>query len=231
MAAYQKKLIAKLHAGVGTHFDGTAGAKSLYLYDDDNKPQPRGMFDLSEEYSDQNPNCPEEPVILTGSRKFKAYDCDRSVFAGNKDGFDPNSSCYNLGNVYYDKTVQQCLQAIDPALTDAVIGFLPGTVHIAEYYDFESELSTINPSGRSVFAPMQNSGSVLRQKVDVGSSTIGIPFVVDLQIVYAECEGLGGTVTYTWKKTFDLCKVPQGAFCSTYNYCTLWNVDCGTVTC
>lgn len=231
MAAFQKKLITKLHAGVGTSYDGVAGAIPLYLYDDENKPQPKGLFSLENEYSKQNPNCPEQPLLLTGSDKFKAYQFDSNVYRGNVDGFDPSASSYNLNNIYFDRTVQQCLETIDPALTNGVISFLPGTVHVAEYYDFESAYSAVNPSGRSIFSPMQSSGSVLRQKVDVGTPTIGIPFVVDLQVIYNECEGLGGTVTYTWKKSFDLCKIPQTAFCSTYNYCNLWNVDCGTIVC
>ena len=228
---YQKKLVEKMHAGVGTHYDGTTTTAPLNIYDDNFKPQPRGMFHLQNEYSKQNPNCAEQPILITGSEKFNSYNCDASVFRGNLDGFDPNMSCYNLGNVYFDRQVQQDLLAIDPALTDGVIAFLPGTYTIAEYYDFESTQTMINPAGRSIFAPMQNSGSVLRQKVDIGSSTLGFPLVVDMQIVYKECEGLGGTVTYRMKKTFDLCQIPQGAFCSTYNYSTLWNVECGTVTC
>ena len=231
MAAYQKKLIEKMYAGVGTSYNGTTGALPLNIFDASGKPQPMGLFSLQNEYSKQNPNCPDQPIILTGSEKFNAYQCASNVFRGNTDGYDPNSSCYNINNVYFDRTVQQCLATLDPELTNGVLAFLPGSVHVAHYYDFESEYSSVNPAGRSVFAPMQSSGSVLRQKVDVGTPTLGIPFVVDLQIIYKECEGLGGTITYKWRKCFDLCKIPQGAFCSTYNYCTLWNVDCVDTDC
>lgn len=227
---YQEILVTKMRAGVGTSFAGVAGTQDLFLYDDNNKPQPKGLFALANEYNKQNPNGIDKPYMLTGADKFLAYQYDANVFKGNVDGFDPATTAFQLGSTYFDRTVQTTLEGIDPLLTNAALTWLKGSVTIAEWFQFESELTQVTPDGRTIFAPMQNDGNILRQKVDVGTPTVGIPFVVDLQIHYDSCK-IGGQVTYTWNKSFDLCKIPQGAFCSTYNYCNLWNIGCGTVVC
>lgn len=226
----QKKVITKLHAGVGTSYDGVIGAQDLNLFTGgaQAKPNPMGWFPFNNEYSKQNPNCDETPYIISGSAKLQAYECSKTVFAGNTDGFDPNKSCFTSDRVYFDRTVQECLSTIDPALTNGAIAFLPGAVHIAEWFKYDNPNHIVTPTGRPIFAPMQSTGTLLRQRVDVGTPILGFPLEVDLQIQYVECDN---KVMYRMWKPFEVCKLPQEAFCGTYNYCTLWNIACADTDC
>ena len=229
MAQFQKKLITKMHTNVGAYADTTVATKDLLLFTSGQaKPQPMGWNSLINEYSQQSPNSPEMPVILSGAEKMQAYSYASNVFSGNVDGFDANKG-YTAGtDLYFDRAVQTTLVGIDALLTSAVLAFMPGSVTIAEWFKFDNPIHAVNPNGRSVYAPVQSSGLITRQKVDVGTPTLGIPFEVDLQIEYRECDN---KVVYKWRKDFDLCHIPQGAFCSTFNYTTLWNIDCGDVDC
>ena len=229
MKQYQDKLVTKMHTNVGAYADGTTLTKDLLLFTSGQaKPQPMGWNTLVNEYSQQSPVSGETPYVISGAEKMQAYQYASSVFSGNVDGFDPNKASSTGANIYFDRAVQPVLAGIDALLTSAVLAFLPGSVTIAEWFKFDNPNHAVNPNGRSVYAPVQSSGTITRQKVDLGTPTLGIPFVVDLQIEYRECDN---KVVYKWRKDFDLCHLPQSAFCSTFNYTTLWNIDCGDVDC
>ena len=229
LAQYQKKLVTKMHTNVGAYADGTTATKDLLLFTSGQaKPQPMGWHSLINEYSKQSPVSGETPYVISGAEKLQAYQYASSVFSGNVDGYDPNKATSNGANIYFDRAVQPVLEGIDALLTSGVLAFMPGSVTIAEFFKFENPIYAVNPNGRSVYAPVQSSGTITRQKVDVGTPTLGIPFVVDMQIEYRECDN---KVVYKWRKDFDLCHLPQTAFASTFNYTTLWNIDCGDVDC
>lgn len=230
---YQNKLIKSLLAGVGTSYAGTAGALTLPLFTDDAKPQPSGLTLIQSEYGKQAPNCDRDPILISGSDKLNHYLCGSRLFAGNTDGFDPNKACFQLDNIYFDRAVQKCLQEADPSLKSPVLSLLPGAVRILEWYCYDNPLFQQSASGRQVFAPLQSSGTVLKQKVDIGTSLIGRPFTVDMLMHVVECHKKGFKVIVKMRKDFDLFKIPQDKFCpdATYNYCNLWDIACQTMDC
>lgn len=230
---YQNKLIKALFAGVGTSYAGTAGALTLPLFDDAAKPQPAGLTLVQSEYSKQSPNCERDPILISGSDKLMHYLCAQRLYAGNTDGFDPNKSCFQLNNMYFDRSVQKCLQEADPSLKSPVLALLPGSVRILEWYCYDMPLYTETNSGRLSFAPVQSSGTVLKQKVDIGTGLIGRPFLVDMLMHLVECHEKGYKVIVKMRKDFGFFKIPQDKFCpdATYNYCTLWDIACQTMDC
>ena len=229
-----------LAAGVGLPAcpDGVAGESTLTtpinlpLFNAAGKPQPMGAFPLLNQYEDMGVGG-IRPYMVSGSSKFAAYQMAGGVFAGNVDGFDPNRGIDF--NPYRDRKIVDAVTAAGGTATNPVISWLPGAVQFLEWFEFETEYTQIGPSGRVTWAPVQASGTMTRQKVDIGTPFNGTPLIVDMQIRYDECDGVGGRIHYHIKKCFDLWKIPQAAFnadCNQcHNYCLLSDIVCEDVTC
>lgn len=234
-AQYSAKLGEKLAAGVGTTYDGEA-FKKLKLFKEDKdgclQLQPLGLAALGKEYMKQSPNCTDSPIIITGSEKIYDYNyaATNGIFNNT---MTQGANAKPLGsNIYYDPALAALLAA-SPAGVEGAVAFLPGSVSLLEHFKFDNPLFEKTPGGRVIYAPSFVGTKLVRQRVDVGTPILGVPFEVDLQIEYLECEGDAGMVVYKWKKSFDLFKIPQGAFCpdKEFNFCTLWSVVCEPYTC
>lgn len=234
-ATFSKKLAEKLATGVGTSYDGETYLK-LKLFCEDLKGklelQPQGTYAIKQEILKQAPNCVESPIIVTGSEKVAAY--QHFAAGGFFDGTQTaGQNASALGdNIYYDPVMAEALSDSKVGC-DGAVSFIPGSISLLEWYCFDNPNYSTTPNGRVSWAPQFVGQKLVRQKVDIGTPILGVPFVVDLQIQYDECAGKGGAVTYKWRKCFDLFKLPQEAFCegSTYNFCNLWEVVCEPYTC
>ena len=120
-----------------------------------------------------------------------------------------------------------------PVGCDGAVSFLPGALHLLEWFCFDNEEFSTSPGNRVIYEPSFVGNSLVRQRIDLGTPILGVPFWVDMEIRYDECKGKGGTVTYKWRKSFGLFKTPQEAFCqnATWNHCNLWKVSCAPYTC
>lgn len=231
---YTKKLLTKVAAGVGKTYDG-ADVIELKLFKEDKDGcislQPMGAYRMKQEAMRQSPNCPFSPVSITGSEKFDAYNemINGGYFAGT------NTTAQNatqLQGFVYDPCVAEILKDT-PATCEGALHFLPGSISLLEWYCFDNANYAVTPGGRIAWAPQFMGNKILRQKVDVGTEILGVPFTVDLEMFYDECDTKGGSVTVRWRKCFDVFKIPQEAFCpgTEYNHCFLSNIICDAYTC
>lgn len=235
---YNSALTTELAASVGSTYYEPAGVLTsvtpaeLKLFRLDasgaSVPQPMAIYDLVHEYERQNPAGGRQPVIIGGTKALGAFQMGNDVFRGNTDGLDAGNITNPLRNIYMD---WQLPTIVPPAVAaNPVLSFLPGSIELVEFWEFDNDEKMIADDGRITWAPVQASGTLIRQKVDVGTPVIGRPFVVDMQIKYDECTN---QVTYTMRKDFGLFKIPQAAFCAgtTWNYNMLWNVTCDAYNC
>ncbi len=200
-AQYSKILGEKIVAGAGKSYDGEDFLK-LKLFCEDLKGklelQPQGTYAIKQEYMKQSPNCAENPVIITGSEKVAAYDymASNGVYNGTN---TPGANARPLpNNIYFDPAIASALGST-PTGCDGAVSFLPGSVSLLEWFCFDNPNFAATPGGRVAWAPQFVGTRIVKQKVDVGTSVLGVPFVVDLMIIYDECAGKAGTVTYKWK--------------------------------
>lgn len=233
MREYQRGLVETIYAGSGTSYDGVNSntvPKKLKLFDSQARPQPTGLFSLDNEFADQAPNAGLKPVLLSGSDKLRNAGDHFSLFRTNQDGRDiSNAPNLMLPEVNYDRDVARIFQANGIANgTEWVMSWLPGAFDVLEWFNFDQPLLEQTPGGRHIYAPVQNSGTLLRQKIDWGTPIIGRPFIADTLIRYDECTN---RVHYTLEKWYDVWKIPANAFCSTYNYCLTWDIVCEDFVC
>lgn len=235
-AKYNRKLSEKLIAAAGSEFGGATPTSAtpldlkLFFTNPANgalTPQPMGLTDLNYQYQRMAPDLGLAPVIVTGSRKMQAFSTAGQLFRGNTDGFDASNT--TLGGVYLDWSLTNVAAAAGSTATDPTISFLPGSIDLVEYKRYDSPNRQI-VDGRTVWAPTQATGTLIRQRVDVGTAILGRVFEVDMQIKYDECTN---EVTYTLRKDFDLWTIPQDAFCAgdLHNYILMWNIACGAYDC
>lgn len=240
--SYNDKLLTKAYAGIGNYYTDAGGtpvnsltnprALKLFTGTAPARPQPMGLFPIIEQYQRMGVG-DKTPVVIGGSAKFRAWQFSQGIYEGNLDGFD-SSKAIGL-NLYTDYRVDPIGNAGTIAGTERAITFTPGAMSVLEWFQFDNPLKEITQSGRSVFAPVQASNTLVRQKIDLGSAYNGRPFIVDMQIKYNECSVNGPTISYKFRKDFDLWKIPQDAFqaaCNqAHNYCLLWDISCADVDC
>lgn len=235
-AQYNEKLASKMVAAAGVSYNGVETAinpLALKIFTDscgELKPQPMGFFALSAEYDNQAPNRNVNPVVITGSQMFKAYDFSKPLYEGNDQGRDSNRT--TMEGIYYDPAFAKVLQG--GSTNNPAFSFLPGSLHLLEYFDFGRDgYKGTRIGGGSFFDGMVKQEKMVRTVMDIGTNTIGVPFLVDAQIRYDECAGKYGTVTYKFKKTFDLYNTNQAAMCpdKPFNYKLLWDVQCAPFGC
>jgi hypothetical protein len=237
--SYNDKLAAKMLAAVGNYYTDAGGTPVSSLTTPDTlplfsstapiKPQPMAMFDVSYQY--ERMGVSDRPIyMIGGSKKFQAFMHSQRIFNGNLDGHD-SSKVENI-NMYKDWRLDPIAAGAGIAGTERLITFVPGSVSVCHWYEFDNVAKAVSPTGRQIFAPVQASGTLVRQKVDLGSVFFGREFIVDMEIKYDEC---GNTITYTMRKDFDLWKIPQGAFSTqcnqAHNYLLMWNLDCADYVC
>lgn len=182
-------------------------------------PQPAAVTDIYNQYERMG-FVGTSPIVLSGARAVRSFVQAGQLFAGNDWGFDPNR-VEVTSNIYQD---YQLATAIDPLVADnPVITLMPGTFELVHFYEYDTEYRN-TANGRVSWAPVQASGRVVRQKVDLGPA-IGInrPFIVDQQLIYDE---VCNSVEVMWILRYDIWNMPQGAFCDgdSYNGKLLWNV-------
>ena len=239
---YNRKLTTLLAASVGGKYiadqagdplaDVTtavtpAKLKLFHTVNGQSVPQPMGIYDLTYQYQRMAPDMPRTPVLINGSKALGAYAEGRRIFGGNVDGLDPNDGS-PLSNVYTDWQMPDVLSGSPAA--NPLISFLPGSLELLEFFEFDNPEQVLSQSGRVTWAPVQSSGTLVRQKVDIGTAVLGRPFIVDLQIRYDECTN---RVHYKMRKDFGLFNIPAGAFCSgaNWNYKLLWDIVCEAYDC
>lgn len=240
-ADYNKQLASMVAASSGKLYDGSDFAKlKLFCPDVASSKlelQPYGLYALEREYNRQSPNCSMEDVMfITGSEKFRAYDYAASMGVFNNT-LSQGQNASPLGDRFvYDPVMAQALDT-SSAGKEGAIAFAKGSLSILEWFVFENDNYKTDSSGRVSWAPAQNGNTLVRQKVDVGTPILGVPFVVDLQMQYNECSVLGGSISYKMKKNFGLFKTPQEAFCTPtgatdnqFNFITMWQVANEAVT-
>lgn len=235
---FNRKVAAKLVARAGSTFAGTDATSvtpaKLKLFkplaDGSSVPQPTGLYDLSYDYMRMNPMGGQQPVLIGSTKAIGAFSATSGLYDGNVDGLDVNDFRNNLSGAYMDYSLPTTL-AGSPAL-NPIISFLPGAVELVEFYRFDNPSHRIVDGGRVVWLPepIRGSGTMLRQKVDIGTPVIGRPFIVDMQVRYDECTN---TISYKMRKEFDIWTIPQDAFCegTTWNYIQLWDAVCEAYNC
>jgi hypothetical protein len=237
--SYNDKLAAKLLAAAGNYYtdsgdvpvNSLTAPKNLPLFSSTApiKPQPMGLFDVTYEYERMGMG-DKQVYMIGGSKKFQAFMHSQRIFNGNLDGND--SSRVESVNMYKDWRLDPIATANAIAGTERMLTFVPGSVSVCHWYEFDNVAKAHSPTGRQIFAPVQASGTLVRQKVDLGSVFFGREFIVDMEIKLDECNNV---ITYTLRKDFDLWKIPQGAFntaCNqAHNYILLWNLDCADYVC
>lgn len=235
---YNRELATQLAAGVGSTFyepngvltSVTPAPLKLHRLNSDGAsvPQPQALHDLVHEYERQAPGGSRQPVLIGGTKAIGSFQTSSTLYRGNVDGLDVSNITNPLGNIYMD---WQLPTIVPPAVAaNPIISFLPGSIELVEFWEFDNDEKSIGDNGRIVWAPVQASGTLTRQKVDVGTPILGRPFIVDMQIKFDECTN---QVTYTMRKDFGLFKIPQAAFCpgTTWNYCLLWDSICAPYDC
>lgn len=225
---YNSKMSGLVAASVGTDYTGATDTattplslKLIYTNPENGTymPQPAAVTDIFNQYERMG-FMGVSPIVISGSRAIRTFLQTQQLFAGNDWGFDPNRMDLP-SNVYQD---YQLATTIDGLVAEnPVITLAPGTFDLVEFYKFDTDYHATE-NGRVIWAPVQSSGRIVRQKVDLGPA-IGInrPFIVDQQIKYDEdCNA----VEIRWRKDFGFWTMPQGAFCAgdSYNGKLLWNV-------
>lgn len=237
---YNKRLAEQLAAKVGNYFahDGETAVNSatnpqtlkVLTAGAPVQPQPMGFFPVVNQY-DRMGVMGRTLYGVGGSDKMRAYQFAKPIFAGNTDGADANRKMDPV-DLYFDNMMESYLDTQAVAGTDRFITWVAGAVSVLEWFDFEGPIKTITPSGRNVFAPAQASGTLVRQKIDLGTAMGDRPFVVDMQIEYRECDN---KVVHKFRKDFDLWQIPDDAFQTAchqaHNYLLLWQIGCGDFDC
>ena len=234
---YNRKLTSSLAAHAGSPYGGAAADLTatsplpLKIFrqgtDGASIPQPMGLQDLVYQYQRMAPDSAANPVLIGGTKGLGAYQMGGQIYAGNMEGADPNKGSNALAGVYLD---WQMPSVITPAVaSNPILSFMPGAVELVEFFRYDNPNKRL-VNERVVWAPVKASGTLVRQKVDVGSAILGRPFEIDMQIYYDEC---ANAVTYTMRKDFDLFYIPQDAFCpgTNWNYIMLWNAVCAPYAC
>ena len=237
-------LAAQLAAAVGNYaslsgaatVDSAANPKTLNLLSDTAPvhPQPLAWYPLHREYEDMGIT-DRTPYVVGGSLYFRSFNWanDVGIFAGNVDGWDPNKQISLNG--YVDRRFDTTLTAAGVAGQDRIISFVAGSVANINWFKYETPMleSAIAAIGseRTVYAPLQNSGTIVRQKVDVGSVLFGSPYEVDMFIQYNECTN---KINVRMKRYYDLWHIPDDAFVAAcdqaHNYLLLWSTDSGDLS-
>lgn len=232
---YQRQLFTAIASGAGKTHDGK-DCLSVPLFCNDEKGklslQPEGMYALKNEFKEQSPKCSDEPIIITGSKKLDAYNylSQQGLYAGT------TTTAANAGplsgNYYYDPEAAEIMNTLF-SKPDGGIAFLPDSLSVLEWYCFENANNQLMPGGRLAWEPTFVGSNVVRQKMDIGTPTIGIPFIVDALGYYEECSGKSGKVIWKFQKLFDVFKTPQEAICpgATHNYCVPIEISCESFSC
>ena len=197
----------------------TAGAPIL--------PQPMGWFPVANQYERMGV-MGQSVYGVGGNDLLRAYQFAQPIMAGNTDGNDPAKKSSGVKD-YFDPLFDSLNSAI--AGTKRFVTWAAGSIALLEWYRFEGD-KIVTPGGRNIFAPAQHSGTLVRQKIDLGSVFTPRSFVVDMQIEYRECDN---EVVYKFRKDYDLWNIPEAAFITAchqqHNYILLWDVACGDFTC
>lgn len=236
---YNRKLTTMLNAKAGTVYGETDDTQttnlapaSLKLFkplpDGSSAPQPMGLNEMLYQYQRMAPSGAAMPVMVGDSKALSAFNFAQPLYGGNEDGLDINNVGNSIRGTYLDWSITSTL-AGGPAL-NPVLSFLPGSIELVEFFRFDNPNDNIGPDGRITWAPVQASGTLTRQRVDVGTPILGRRFDVDLQIHFDECTN---TVSYKMRKEFDLFNIPQAAFCTDayWNYIMLWDITCEAYNC
>jgi hypothetical protein len=233
---YNDILAANLVGEVGEDFAGNNTAlfpKPLkLLFENANgqiQPQPMGLFSIDQEYDYQAPHRTVNPVIVTSSQKFRAYLYAQGIYAGNDEGAD--GSRKSMPNVFYDPALLDAVTAAGGPTTAPAISWLPGSLSLLKWYDYGHPEHQVQ--GTSFFEGMVRQDRMVRTIMDIGTPTMGTPFLVDAQIRYDECVGTHGTVNYKFRKIFGLYCPDQSALCAgtNFNFKLLWDLQCAAFGC
>jgi len=242
MKAENDVLVAKLAAACGNYaaLSGAATVSSLLNPKTLNllsatapvNPQPLAWYPLHREYEDMGV-ADRTPYVVGGSLYFRSFNWsnDVGIFSGNVDGMDPNKQVDLNG--YTDRRFDTTLNAV--AGSDRMISFLAGSVANINWFKYETPMlqSALGALGstRNVYGPLQNSGTIVRQKVDVGSAIFGTPYEVDMFIEYKECTN---KINVRMKRYYDLWTIPDDAFVAAcdqnHNYLLLWSTGSADLT-
>ncbi|MGV6816115.1 MAG: hypothetical protein ACWA44_02460 [Thiotrichales bacterium] len=231
---YNGKLAVLAAASVGHDYTSTTdtaltplGLKLIYNNPETGvlTPQPMAVSDISNQY-DRMGFRGMSPIVISGARAVETYIASGALFRGNSWGFDPNRQD-TPSNIYQD---YQLAAATGATALNPILTLMPGTFDLIEFFEFDTEYRQLGPGGRATWVPTQASGTIVRQKVDLGPAIgNGRSFIVDMQLVYDEhCN----EIEVRWRKDFGLWTLPTEAFCAgdTYNGKLLWDVVAGAYT-
>lgn len=236
-------LICKAYSAMGNYYTDAGDTpvsslltpRTLNIFNESNGtavPQPLAFFSMIEELQRQGLGS-ERPTVISGTPKLRAYEFAGTIFDGNLDGADTTAT-RGLFNGYTDYELDRVITTTcGGTTTNNLLTLIPGSFHVAEWFTFETTDKQIT-GDRVTWAPtfVSPSGTLFRQKIDLGSALGNMPFVVDMQVRLSECQQ---KLVYQFKKYFDFWCIPQEAFAAecnqAHNYKTLWTVDCGPLTC
>lgn len=191
-------------------------------------PQPMGMFALEDEFDAQLGSLGTARTVISGSKKIAAWNYAKSIFAGNVDGADNNR--VDDGGVVYDRGLKALL--VGSAADEPLLAFANGAIQVVDWHSFASDKTAqLDATGAVVsYLPVQASGNLVKQTIDVGTALYGFPWFVDIKFDYRECDNV---VHIHAQSRFAVAKIPQTAFCSgdTHNYCILADIVCADVVC
>lgn len=243
--SYNKELTKCLIMKPGACFGGTDSTKidpqDMPLFKPgDNQcllPQPQGMAFVKSEYAKMGVVDLSQVITLSGSDYFNHLSMVAPLYQGNTDGLDM-SKMTGLGPIYYDMVVAECLKEMGcPTGGNGAITFPIGAIHLLEHFHFSSEYIRVTPGDQNIYgvtSEVRADGNLFRGVVDV-SGFLGLEpgrFVVDLEIVYSQCD-IGGQLTFRAKKLFDLWCPPQDVWCDDqfWNYILMHNLTCRPILC
>ena len=188
------------------------------------RPQPLALTAINNEYDNQNNT--GTIYALTGGNKV-------NTFLNSQGCFDIQN-CPSDINWCYDRTIQKALSknyatGKSPA-TSPILTFTSGAFKILETYQYESPLIACNAHERNSYVPTFSDNGIVMQKLDIGSSLFGFPFVVDALI---ETEKCSKKFRIKMRKQFALWCPPKEMYCpeDQYGCSLLWDVCCSDIGC